>query len=279
MELGELTVHVREWPAADSPHRPVLMLHGWPQHSGMWSGVAAELAGERRLIAPDLRGFGRSSAPGRGYDAPTFARDQIALLDRLGVDRVDLIGHDWGGWTSFMLGLDHADRIGRILILNSPHPWAKPRLATLTQLPRSWYAAALATPGLGPALLRHTGLAHRMLGAEIAAQRRHDYAESFRAAERAAAVSALYRYYLRSTAGVATGRWRDRRLEPATYLLFGSADRMISPALVEQGLERHVNGGATVELVPGVGHFIADQRPALVADRARRHFGTTGPAA
>jgi pimeloyl-ACP methyl ester carboxylesterase len=59
----------------------LLLLHGWPQHWYEWRNLVPLLAGERRLLMPDLRGFGWSQAPGRGYDPETFAAGAVALLD------------------------------------------------------------------------------------------------------------------------------------------------------------------------------------------------------
>ena len=73
------------------------------------------LASHRRLLMPDLRGFGWTEAPGRGYDAETFASDAVALLDALELERVQLAGHDWGGYASLLAGLKHPERFSRIL--------------------------------------------------------------------------------------------------------------------------------------------------------------------
>ncbi len=64
------------------------MLHGWPQNWFLWRNVIGPLAASGyRVLAPDLRGFGSTEAPGSGYDGPTFARDQVALLDALGIEK------------------------------------------------------------------------------------------------------------------------------------------------------------------------------------------------
>ena len=83
-DAGRLRVHCAEAGSGE----PVLMLHGWPQHFWSWRHVVPRLADRHRLICPDLRGFGWTDAPGRGYDSETFASDAVALLDALGLDRV-----------------------------------------------------------------------------------------------------------------------------------------------------------------------------------------------
>ena len=159
VDAGGLRVNLLEAGEGD----PVLLLHGWPQNNRMWRGLITRLSPHYRLLAPDLRGFGGTDAPGTGYDGDTFARDQIALLDALGLERVKLIGHDWGGWTAFLLGLNFPERIERMIVVDAPHPWPRLRPSLLLELWRSWYAAVLGTPGLGPALLRRRGLVKEVL--------------------------------------------------------------------------------------------------------------------
>src|SRR5204862_6370160 len=93
-------------------------------------------------------------APGHGYDGDTFAADQVALLDALEIESASVIGHDWGGWTAFLLGIDHAERIERMVVCNAPHPWPKVEPSLLLETWRSWYALTNATPVLGKFLMQ-----------------------------------------------------------------------------------------------------------------------------
>ena len=268
VDADGLRVHVAE--AGEGP--PVLLLHGWPQHWYMWRGVIERLAPQFRLIAPDLRGFGWTEAPGGGYDADTFARDQVALLDALEIESASVIGHDWGGWTAFMLGLNHAEHIDRMVICNDPHPWPQlqPRLALETW--RSWYALLNATPGLGS--LAHqrgryvTEILRRLSAAgTFSEQEIESYVESYRDPQRAAAASGLYRYYWRAFVKSLRGGWRSQQLSVPTLLLFGKRDRMIPHGLVATGYERNAPE-MEVELISDAGHFLVDEKPDLVARRA-----------
>ena len=231
---------------------------------------------EHRLIAPDLRGFGWTEAPGRGYDAETFAADQVALLDALGIERANVIGHDWGGWAAFLLGLLHPERIERLMAFNAPHPWARitPRLAMEGW--RSWYTWMLATPGVGPQLARQGWVARTILtrgnvGDPFTQEEIDGYVGSFRERSRALAVSRLYRYYQRVFREVVSGRWRNHRLTVPTRIVFGERDRYVSPRLLP-GYERYADD-MEVELVPDSGHFVVDEKPDLVVDRLRQFFG------
>ena len=265
-----LRVHVAEAGAPDAP--PVLLLHGWPQHWYMWRAVMAALGDRHRLIAPDLRGFGWTEAPGHGYDGETFAADQVALLDALELDRVHVIGHDWGGWTALLMGILHRSRVDRIVVCNAPHPWPRmsPRLAAESW--RAWYTWAIATPWLGRRLLRSGWIARTILGRGNVGKPFTDdeidlYAESFRPPDRAHAIVELYRYYQRAVREGVGGRWRTHRLTVPTLLLFGERDRYVSTRLLP-GHESHAPE-MRIELVPDSGHFIVDEKPVLVIERAR----------
>jgi pimeloyl-ACP methyl ester carboxylesterase len=261
-------VHVAEAGEGE----PVLLLHGWPQHHYMWRRVIERLAPTKRLLAPDLRGFGWTEAPASGYDGDTFARDQVALLDALGIERTSVIGHDWGGWTTFLLGIRHPERIGRMVVCNVPHPW--PRLSpwAVGQLPRAWYAAINAAPGLGPLVHRRPVMPRAILrfGAprgtftedEIAV-----FADSFRDPARAQAMSELYRYYNRVFIAAVRGGFGADRLTVPTLLLFGKRDRFISHRLLHEDVGDRADD-LRIEFVDDAGHFVVDEKPDLVSDRA-----------
>src|ERR1700710_1755457 len=107
------SLHVAEMGDRAGP--PVLLLHGWPQHWWSWRELMPLLADRYRVLAMDLRGFGWSEATPRGYRKDELAEDVVGVLDALGVDRVNLVGHDWGGVIGFLLCLEHPDRISRFV--------------------------------------------------------------------------------------------------------------------------------------------------------------------
>jgi pimeloyl-ACP methyl ester carboxylesterase len=150
---GRVRLHLAEAGAGT----PVLLLHGWPQHWWCWRGVIERLRDRYRLLAPDLRGFGWSEAPGGGYGPDGFAADAVGLLDALDLARVHVIGHDWGGFSGILLGLRHPERVDRLLLCNTTGPWARLNPRVVAGLRRAWYAALLATPVLGERVVAHPG--------------------------------------------------------------------------------------------------------------------------
>src|SRR5438309_1597769 len=159
-----IALHVAE--AGSGAKRPVVLVHGWPQHWWCWRGVIPQLARDRRVICPDLRGFGWSDAPPGAYDKQALAADVIGLLDALGLERVDLVAHDWGAWIGFILCLEHPQRFAHYLALNMYTPWPDPPSPRgITVLARLWYQVALATPILGQGLIRRSSFVRRLITA------------------------------------------------------------------------------------------------------------------
>jgi haloacetate dehalogenase len=97
---------------------PVVFLHGWPQTSHCWRKVLPALAGDYTVIAPDLRGYGRTDKPRDGYDKRTMAADVSALVESLGFDRVAVVGHDRGARVGHRWGLDRPDQVSRLAVLD-----------------------------------------------------------------------------------------------------------------------------------------------------------------
>jgi pimeloyl-ACP methyl ester carboxylesterase len=276
-DVGRLELHVLE--LGDGP--PVLMLHGWPQHAGCWRLVAPRLAERHRVICPDLRGFGASDAPGSGYRSPTFAADAVALLDALELERVGLVGHDWGGFSGFLVSLRHPERVAAYLALNTPLPWARLTPRVILNTWRSWYAVMLATPVLGQAVVERGPqliarlLRHDAVEAGISREEAVQYARSLAKPAQGRATNLLYRSYLRSFVQLPSGGGSGgaRRLTVPTRLLFGARDFFITKHLVLGDHADHADD-LRVELVEDSGHFIPEERPDLVARRALELFAS-----
>ncbi len=145
VEAGGLRMHVVEAGPPDGD--PVLVLHGWPQHWYQWRHQIPALAGAGyRVIVPDLRGFGESEAPPKGYDKENMATDVLNLMDTMGLERVKLLGHDWGGWIGFILCVRAPERFEKYVALNIPHLWAKTDARLFLNIWRFWYMVVIASP-------------------------------------------------------------------------------------------------------------------------------------
>jgi pimeloyl-ACP methyl ester carboxylesterase len=264
-----LRFHVGEAGAGD----PVVLVHGWPQHWWMWRHVVPLLAPHARLVMIDLRGFGWSDAPPGAYDKQTLADDVLAVLDALGLDRVCLMAHDWGAWSGFLACLAAPERFAAFLALGSPRPGGRPSARQLCEVWRLTYQVAIASPVLGRRLVADPRFVERVIiGGAV--QRRAWTPDDLRAftavlAEpaRARASASLYRTFL--TREVA--RTPRQRLRVPARIMLGARDPAI-PVVLLDGADVDADH-VSVEIVPECGHFVAEEHPARVAQRARELFG------
>ena len=125
VDVGDLTFDVR----VDGPEdgRPVLLLHGFPETSLSWSAVTPLLtAAGLRTYAPDQLGYSPGARPDEvaAYSTPSLAQVTADLMTALGVDRADVVGHDWGANVAWALAGWHPDRVRSLTAVSVPHPAA-----------------------------------------------------------------------------------------------------------------------------------------------------------
>jgi pimeloyl-ACP methyl ester carboxylesterase len=122
IQADRVTLHVRiggQGPA-------VVLLHGYGETGDMWAPLAAELARDHTVVAPDLRGMGLSSRPEGGYDKKTQARDVAQLFDALRIERADLVTHDIGNMVGYAFAAQYPGRVTRFVIMDAPLPGVGP---------------------------------------------------------------------------------------------------------------------------------------------------------
>jgi pimeloyl-ACP methyl ester carboxylesterase len=102
----------------------VMLLHGFPEAAFAWDEVMTRLAPQARCLAPNLRGFEKSSAPAEveAYRARHLMQDVEALIQQTGGPVDLLVAHDWGGAVAWNLAAIRPELMKRLLIINSPHP-------------------------------------------------------------------------------------------------------------------------------------------------------------
>lgn len=117
--------------------KPTLLIHGYTDNSRSWSLMAPYLS-ERRLLAIDLRGHGKSEAPDCCYGFLDFANDASLFLDAMGVEKADVIGHSLGSLTGQVLAAQHPEKIDKLVLISStiaansgPGSWLWDNISTL----------------------------------------------------------------------------------------------------------------------------------------------------
>ena len=214
---------------------PLLLLHGLGATKASFLPTVAALAGDYRVIAADLPGFGDSHKPFPApYDAPFLARSALRLLDTLGLERVHLAGHSLGGRVALELGFRHPERL-RSLTLITPsmawrrtRPWApwlrlvRPELGFLQPAPR-----ILVEP-----LVRRLVPGGQGGWTAVAVD---EFLRAFSQPRGRAAFYAAARAIYLEDSGDEAGFWNDlRHLTPPALFIWGRHDQ-----LVPIGFERH----------------------------------------
>jgi pimeloyl-ACP methyl ester carboxylesterase len=134
---------------------PVLLLHGWPDDAGLWRHQVAALTGSGyRVIAPDLRGFGRSGRPAGkdGYSLTASVSDVAAVLDAAEAPRAHVVGHDWGAAVAWLVAMLLPDRVRTLTVISVPHLAAE---ATVRQREMAWYQLFFQFEDVAEATLQH----------------------------------------------------------------------------------------------------------------------------
>lgn len=272
----------------------VVLLHGFPDSAHTWRfQLPALAAAGYRVVAPDLRGYGRSSRPSgvEAYRLPALVADVVSLIHECGARRAAMVvGHDWGGVIAWHLAARHPDMLERLAICNAPHPrrFAE-ELRTPGQALRSAYAAFFQLPLLPEWVLKAGDYAVLRQAMERNVLRPGAFTDSDWAIQRAAlaepgALSAALDYYRAMGQRLLTQaiRTSDRApssdlgtlptIEPPTLLLWGDRDPFLGTSLTE-GLEPWVRA-LTVQRLAEAGHWVHWDAPdavnaALVAHLAR----------
>jgi pimeloyl-ACP methyl ester carboxylesterase len=260
--------------AADAARR-IVLLHGFPEAAFVWDPLMRELGSLARCVAPNLRGYERSSAPRdvRAYRAKHLVQDIDALIESMG-GRIDvLVAHDWGGGVAWNLAALRPQRLGALVIVNSPHPGALLRelrhnpaqraaSAYMDELVKPDAATRLATRDFAPlfASFEHAGPA-AWLNEDLRARYRDVWS---------CGLDGALNYYRASP--LRPGSDDLQRIElPASVLqvrvpstvVWGLQDHALLPGLLD-GLEQWV-APLQVQRVPDASHWIVHERPDVVA--------------
>jgi pimeloyl-ACP methyl ester carboxylesterase len=262
--------HVAE--AGDGPL--VLLLHGFPEFWWTWRQQLVSLpAAGFRAVAVDLRGYGGSDKPPRGYDLVTAAADAAGLVRALGEANAVVVGHDWGGLIAWTLAAYYPKVVRRLAVISMAHP-LRIRSAVFTD-PLGQGRHSLHTFGFQLPVRPERQLVRD--GATRIGKLLDDWSgpgwpdhETAQAYQRAfriphVAHSALeyQRWFARSTLRTDGMRYARRMRVPVqapTLHLHGAVDSCVLPQTA-RGAGRYVNGAYRWRVIEGAGHFPHEERP------------------
>lgn len=284
VELDTVDMGPKEAPA-------LIFLHGFPESHRTWREQLPVFAENYRVIAPDQRGYCKSSKPEgvKNYAPDKIAADVFALADALGVDRFTVIGHDWGGAIAWLVALmggpahkggnanPHHGRVERLVILNAPHP-LKFQQAVIDdegQRAASQYIRDFRDPA-NDALIAEHGLVGMLRKAvrweRSTALSGGESAIMLRNWQEPGAAMGMINWY-RATPLVVPAMGEDverpamldapfPKIAVPTLVIWATDDLALRPCLIE-GLDEHVDD-LTVVKVSDCGHFVPWEAPAQV---------------
>ncbi|WP_375498448.1 alpha/beta fold hydrolase [uncultured Jatrophihabitans sp.] len=241
----------------------VVLLHGFPQNRREWDHVTPHLVGAGyRVLAPDQRGYSPGARPAgrRAYVQSHLVDDVVALIDAAGVQKVHLVGHDWGALVAWALTSRYPERVSTLTAVSVPHPkafaWAMPRGQAL----KSWYMAAFQLPALPERLLATDRALALLGGSGLTAEQMNAYIEPL---GRHGLTAALNWYRALPWSQREKGHAR-RSTVPTTYV-WSDGDTALGRAGAE-ATERFVDAPYRFAVLPGVSHWIPDEAPDALAD-------------
>jgi pimeloyl-ACP methyl ester carboxylesterase len=244
--------------------QPVLLLHGFPDSHRLWNDVAPRLAAAGyRVIAPDLRGFGRSEAPPRvaDYSLGHIVADLRALIARLADDApVHVMGHDWGSVAGWCLALEHPGLVRSLVALSVGHPREYAR-AGLEQKLKGLYTLAWQMPGLSERWLRRNDFAALRGWA-----RQHPHIDGcVRDLARPGRLTAGLNWYRANVRRVLAGSWADCHVP--TLGVWSDRDVFLAEDQMCRS-ERRMQADWRYQRIEGAGHWLPLERAAVVAQLA-----------
>ena len=264
----------------------MVLCHGFPELAFSWRRQVPALAGAGfRVLAPDLRGYGRSSAPVEvdAYDVVSLCGDLCGLLDAVGEQHAIFVGHDWGASLVWQLAVLHPERVRAVAGLSVPfvpRAPAPPLSIMRRRLGEDFYIVWFQEPGLADAALardvRRTLTASRQWTAQwaeedpapprrprwLSEEELDVYVEAF---ERTGFTGGLNWYRNIDRNWELTASVAERRVEQPALFLTGELDpvRRFMPA---EAMGGWVSDLREAIVVPGAGHWVQQEAPEAVND-------------
>jgi pimeloyl-ACP methyl ester carboxylesterase len=252
--------------------RVVIALHGFPEDRFCWDGVTGVLneAGYR-VLAPDQRGYSPGARPldRRAYVISRLGRDVLALADAAGVDRFDVVGHDWGGFVAWDLAARYPERVRTVTSLSTPHPRAAAdAMLHSTQILLSWYIGFFQLPWLPERVFsRRSGEA----GAKGLERAGLDVVTAERYAARFASPGAMTGPLNWYRALPLEGRDRTPNVGVRSLYVWSDGDRFLTRAAAER-TANYTTGPYRFEVLVGQNHWLPTNAADLVAPLMLEHL-------
>ena len=245
MRVNDIELFVEE-----SGHgEPLLFVHGYTGSHDSWDGVVERLRDRYRCIVMDLRGAGDSEHPPGGYSIEQYAADVVGVADALGLDRFSYVGHSMGGLIGMWLGLEHAHRLSRLVLV-------APGMADGSTVPASLHEEAIRK--------RRAGAREEMLRERIAQNARSERVDETEEARRVDRELSVSEGHFEDSFQTMRGlRVRDRlgEIRTPTLVVSGGADWLLPANLQDVQLLPN----ASLHVLSRVGHRVPTEVPSALS--------------
>ena len=266
-------LHVR----VDGSGPAVVLLHGFGETGDMWEPLARALVASHRVVVPDLRGMGRSSRAAAGYEKKSQAGDIRTVLDRLGIDQADIVGHDIGTMVAYAYAVRYPDKTSRLVVMDAPVPgvasWDQ-----IVRMPALWHfdfgGADVERLVQGRERVYLDRFWNEFAGnpTKIDEPTRAHYAKLYAQPGAMRAAFAQFRAIRKDSednAALASARLTMPVLAIGGEKSFGAN---------QAGVMRNVATNVTEQVVPGAGHWLMEEAPEVTTQTVKDFLGAPLPA-
>ena len=260
IETNGIKLHVVQ--AGPQSGVPVVLLHGFPEFWYGWrKQIPALVEAGCRIIIPDQRGYNLSDKPKgvKNYSVDILVEDIIGLIDALGYEKVNLVGHDWGAVVAWKLAIKYPERLHKLSIMNVPHPAVMKRFLQrdLEQMRRSWYAAFFQLPWIPEAALQAGNW--RRLEQAIRGKNNpqsftdKDIEKYKKAWSQSDAMTSMLNWY-RAAVRSRGSSSNDKRVKVPTLMMWGIKDTALTHRMARPSMD-YVDEGNLI-LFPDASHWV-----------------------
>jgi len=259
---------------AGTGKKTLVLIHGFGDTSHMWIPLFDEFGSDYTIIAPDMRGLGESSRPVAGYDKKTIAADIHELMKSLGVEKINLVGHDIGLMVAYAYAAQYPNDIEKLALLEAPIPGIGDIWERIYTTPALWHFHFVNSPialelvkGRERLFLEHFWQTLSPHPETFPEADRRFYAKSYAQAGAMRAAFEMFKTFNSQDATDNRG-FAERKLTMPILTIEG--DKAMGGALETQS--KIVANNVTSIILTDTGHWLMEQRPAETKAELKKFF-------
>ena len=269
--LSAVKIHYLQ---AGTGKKTLVLIHGFGDTSHMWIPLFDEFGSDYTIIAPDMRGLGESSRPTAGYDKKTIASDIHELMKSLGVEKINLVGHDIGLMVAYAYAAQYPNDIEKLALLEAPIPGIGDIWEKIYTTPALWHFHFVNSPialelvkGRERLFLEHFWQTLSPHPETFPEADRRFYAKSYAQAGAMRAAFEMFKTFNSQDATDNRG-FAERKLTMPILTIEG--DKAMGGALETQS--KIVANNVTSIILTDTGHWLMEQRPAETKAELKKFF-------